>query len=48
MVWGNISKTAISQSFIKGSKRAIYQMKGYFFLFEAYRCNQNYFLENID
>ena len=35
MVWGRFGKTAISQSFIKGIKRAIYQMKGYFFVLKA-------------
>ena len=35
VVWGRFGKTVISLLFIKGFKRAIYQMKGYIFFFCA-------------
>ena len=31
VVWGLFGKSVIAMSFIRGFKRAIYQMKGYFF-----------------
>ena len=35
VVWGLFGKTVISLLLIMGFERAIYQMKGYFFVYDA-------------
>ena len=51
MVWGGFSKMVISLSIIKGSRRAIHQMKGLFF-FSFMQCTHGwdpiYSSENIN
>ena len=41
VVWGGFSKTEIAPSFSMGFRRAIYQIRGIFFLYHNYSVNGN-------